>query len=134
MAKRYLNGSFWSCADKLWPLAKRQDIPFHHRAVLAMTYDRMYVLREHYARAAESIRHYLADFPVDDERVNHWPFLAELFDSNPDCPAIGLWCTSVCENPFSGEWNEDADDYDQPDWSKYWSVFEWLDSMKEQTV
>ncbi|HBY7665176.1 TPA: hypothetical protein QH938_002511 [Klebsiella pneumoniae subsp. pneumoniae] len=134
MANRYLGRSYWSCIDELWPLAKRQDIPYHHRAVLAMTYDRMYVLREHYPRAAESIRHYLADFPVDEGKVNHWPFLAELFESNPDCPAIGLWCTSVCENPFRGEWNEDEEDYEQPDWSRYWSLFDWLDSMKEQSA
>lgn len=134
IAQHYLGGSYWSCADRLWPLAKRQDIPFHHRAVLAMTYDRMYILREHYGRIANCIREYLRDFPVEENKVNHWPFLAELFESNPDCPAIGLWCTSVCGNPFLGEWNEEKEEYEQPDWSGYWSLFEYLDGHFPQEV
>lgn len=130
MAMRYLHlpaHAYTSKIDGLWPLPMRTDIPFHHRAVLAMTYDRMYVVRENYARAADCIRQYLKDFPADDRYVNHWPRIAEVFESNPECPAIGLWLTSVCENPFRGEWNEDQDEYDQPDWSKYWNVFDWLD-------
>lgn len=66
MAIRYLRTvpyGYMACIEKLWPLANREDIPLHHRAVLAMTYDRMYVLKEHYPRAAEYIRLYLADFP-----------------------------------------------------------------------
>ncbi|WFW62035.1 hypothetical protein NFJ76_08775 [Citrobacter freundii] len=129
MAMRYVGVSrhgYMSCIDKVWPLANQSNIPFHHRAVLAMIYDRMYVLREHYQKAAECIRLYLADFPVDETLVNHWPALAELFEINPDCPAIGLWLTSVCENPFNGEWDEDNEEYKRPDWSRYWSLFDYL--------
>lgn len=133
MSQRYLPGgerSSYMFRDKeLWPLANRLDIPYHHRAVLAMTYDNMIVLREHYQRAAQCIRQYLADFPDNAIYVNHWPRIAEIFESNPDCPAIGLHLTSVCENPFSGGWNEETEEYDQPDWSKFWSVFEWLDAQ-----
>lgn len=132
MAVRYLdmarNAYSWE-TDKIWPLPERMDIPEHNRAVLAMTYDNMIVLREDYARAAQCIRQYLMDFPVDEKYVNHWPRIAEIFESNPDCPAIGLHLTSVCENPFAGEWNEETEEYDQPDWSKFWSVFEWLDAL-----
>lgn len=132
MAVRYLgmarNAYNWEI-DKIWPLPKRKDIPEHNRAVLAMTYDNMIVMREDYSRAAKCIRLYLQDFPVDERYVNHWPRIAEIFEGNPDCAAIGLWLTSVCENPFAGEWNEEADQYEQPDWSKYWNVFEWLDSL-----
>ena len=116
-----------ACIDKLWPLANREDIPLHHRAVLAMTYDWMYVLKEHYSRAAEYIRLYLADFPPNEATVNHWPAIAELFEGNTDCPAIGLWLTSVCEDPFAGEWDDEAEEYSQPDWSRYWSLFDHLD-------
>jgi hypothetical protein len=129
MANRYLGRGWHSAGDDLWPLAKRQDIPFHRRAVLAMTYDNMIVLRADYARAAECIRQYLGEYPVEEDRVNHWPAIAELFESNPDSPAIGLWCTSICGNPFAGEWNDDTEEYEQPDWSKYWSLFEHLDGL-----
>lgn len=129
MAKRYIDGSYWSNIEKLWSLPRRQDIPLHLRAVLAMTFDNMIVMRADYSRAAECIRHYLVDFPADERKVNHWPVLAELFESDPECPAIGLWCTSVCENPFCGEWNDDKEEYGQPDWSKFWNVFQWLDNQ-----
>ncbi|WP_336709944.1 MULTISPECIES: hypothetical protein [unclassified Cedecea] len=136
MCQRYLRdgkrNDYMFRDNELWPLANRLDIPYHHRAVLAMTYDRMFVKREHYSQAAQCIRKYLADFPVNENYVNHWPRIAELFESDPDYPAIALWLTSVCENPFHGEWNEDADDYDQPDWSKYWSLFDDLELSDEQ--
>lgn len=135
MCQRYLPGgerhSYMFRHQELWPLAYRQDIPYHHRAVLAMTYDRMFVKREHYGQAAHYIRQYLADFPDNTKYVNHWPRIAELFESNPDYPAIGLWLTSVCENPFNGEWNEEAGEYEQPDWSKYWSLFDNLEAGNE---
>lgn len=131
MAMKYLGlqaHQYMMKIDSLWPLANRLDIPYHHRAVLAMTYDRMYVKQEHYALAADCIRKYLTDFPADDKYVNHWPRIAEIFESSPECPAIGLWLTSVCENPFLGEWDEDTEDYKQPDWSRYWSLFDDLDA------
>ncbi|WP_377286203.1 hypothetical protein [Raoultella ornithinolytica] len=92
-----------------------------------MTYDRMYVKAEHYKLAADCIRKYLNDFPVNEKYVNHWPRIAEIFESCPDCPAIGLWLTSVCENPFMGLWDEELQDYGQPDWSRYWSLFDDLE-------
>lgn len=110
--------------DNLWPLYKRQDVPKCMRAVLMMTFDRAYVERKDYAQAAADIDEFLRVAPQPSTRVNHWPRLAELFKSNPDIPAIGLRCTSVSEDPFQGEWNEDAEDYDPPDWSRCWSVYD----------
>ncbi|WP_447841860.1 hypothetical protein [Enterobacter hormaechei] len=81
MAMKYLGlpaHQYMMKIDSLWPLANRLDIPYHHRAVLAMTYDRMYVKQEHYALAADCIRKYLTDFPADDKYVNHWPRIAEI--------------------------------------------------------
>ena len=130
MAMKYLGlpaHQYMMEIDSLWPLANSLDIPYHHRAVLAMTYDRMYVKQEHYTLAADCIRKYLTDFPADDKYVNHWPRIAEIFESSPECPAIGLWLTSVCENPFLGEWDEENEDYKQPDWSRYWSLFDDLE-------
>lgn len=136
MCERYLPGgtrhSYMDRDAELWPLANRLDIPYHHRAVLAMTYDRMFVKREHYAQAAQCIRQYLAEFHSEEKYVNHWPHIAELFESNPDYPAIGLWLTSVCENPFHGEWDEDAECYSQLDWSRYWSLFDDLEAATDE--
>lgn len=109
--------------EAVWPLYKRADMPSHHRNVLLMTYDRAMVLKPNYKQAAADIRAFLADFPVNLDRVNHWPSIADLFDSDPDCPAIGFYMTSVGEDPFVGDWNEEAEDYDAPDWSQFWDVY-----------
>lgn len=110
--------------ERLWPLYKREDMPASMRAVLMMTYDRAYVERKDFARAADDIDEFLRIAPPPAEHVNHWPRIAEILRGNPDIPAIGLYCTSVAEDPFQGPWNEEAEEYDQPDWSTCWSVYD----------
>jgi hypothetical protein len=100
---------------QLWKLWKQTDIPEHQRAVLLMTFDRAFVSKENYPRAAADIREFLKDY-FNDKVVNHWPRIAEIFESNPDVPAIGLWLTSVSENPFNGGWDEQNEEYLPPDW------------------
>ena len=119
----YPNSGYMFRTEELWPLYKRKDIPEPLRRVLMMTFDDAYVARENYARAADDIRAFLAAFGLDPSFANHWPAIAELFDSNPECPAIGFRWTSVCEDPFGGPWNEETEEYDQPDWSKKWDVY-----------
>lgn len=126
MSQRYLGlepfqYSFY--AERLWPLWKDLNIPRHHRAVLMMTYDKAYVSKADFDQAARDIRAFLADFPVKADHVNHWVAIAETFESNPDCLAIGFYWTSVTEDPFQGCWNEEKEDYDQPDWSAMWDMY-----------
>lgn len=133
---RYVDGSsnypesgyMWRTGE-LWPLYKRMDIPKSHRAVLAMTYDNAYVSRDNFQRAAADIRAFLRDFTFDPAYVNHWPRIVEIFESQKDAPAIGFRWTSVCENPFQGPYNEDREDYDPPEWEKYWEMYETLDAL-----
>ena len=126
LCERYLGGrNQWLFkADALWPLYKREDVPACMRAVLMMTFDRAYVEKKDYAKAAADIREFLRVAPPPAQNVNHWPHIAGLFESDPDIPAIGFHCTSVSEDPFQGEWNEEREDYDQPDWSRCWSVYD----------
>lgn len=127
MAARYLGCSeygYWEKISDVWALVDRDDIPFHHKAVLAMTFDRCYVKKEHYGIAAKCLQKYLLDFPVVSGYANHWTRIYDIFSLDPDYTAIGFWMTSVSENPFIGNWNEEKDDYDQPDWSKFWSLFD----------
>lgn len=126
---RYADTEYMFRTEELWPLWKRMDIPKSQRAVLAMTFDNAYVARENYARAAADIRAFLTAFDLDPNYVNHWPRIAEVFESNPDSPAIGFRWTSVCENPFEGEWNEEREEYDAPDWSRKWEMYEQLDQL-----
>ena len=109
---------------RLWKLWDREDIPRHHRAVLGLTFDRAYVLKKDYAQAAADIRQFLEDFPVASGHVNHWPRIVALFESDPEFPAIGFRWTSVSEDTFHGAWNEEKEEYDPPDWSKCWSLYD----------
>lgn len=117
--------------EKLWPLWKNQSIPKHHRAVLAMTYDRAVIEKEYFKRAAEDIKQYLIDFPPHPDYANHWTDIASLFESDPDCEAIGFHWTSVSEDLFEGNWNEEKDDYDFVDLTQFWSMYRQLDKQTE---
>lgn len=113
----------------LWNLWKDEKLPLHQRSVLMMTFDRAYVSKTDYKRAASDIRLFLRDFPEDETKVNHWNRIEEYFESNPDVPAIGFWCTSVSENPFHGSWNEEKEDYEPPDWNECCDIYKELDSL-----
>ena len=111
-------------SNSLWPLYKRKDIPKFLRAVLMMTYDRAYVEKKYYAQAAKDIEEFLKIAPIPHDYANHWPRILELFKSDPDIPAIGFRMTSVSEDLFNGEWNEELEEYEDPDWSDFWSVYD----------
>ena len=131
MCKKHLGSDdhgYYGVIEKLWPLYKDKAIPKHQRTVLAMTYDRAYVSKENYKQAAKDIRSFLVDFPLNPDYVNHWPRIAEIFESEPDCEAIGLHCTSVSENPFYGDWNEEKEDYDVIDWETALDIYQELKS------
>ena len=137
IAKRYLglrDYEYSFRSDEVWPLYKRPDMPPHQRAVLMMTYDNALVMKANYKQAAADIRAFLADFPQREGYANHWPEIADLFDSDPECPAIGFHMTSVCEDPFHGSWNDEAEDYDQPDWSVYWDAYAEAEKWKAPNV
>ena len=126
LAVHYLgmeDGEYSLRTKEVWPLYKRPDMPQHQRAVLLMTYDNAIVRQADYKQAAADIRAFLKDFPPRAEYANHWHRIAELFDSPPGCPAIGFWMTSVSENPFQGGWDEEMEDYGDPDWERYWDVY-----------
>jgi len=116
--------------DDLWPLWKRCDIPEYRRAVLMMTYDRVYVIKADYERAAKDIRAFLKDYPPKPERVNHWTRIAEIYESNPDIPAIGLYCTSVSEDPFAGTWDEEKDEEGPTDWEECYDMYAEIDKVE----
>lgn len=131
MMKKYIGGEHWLTGniDKLWKLWERCDIPIYLRAVLMMTFDRAYVIKKDYEEAAKHIRLFLNDYPPESNKVNHWPRIAEIFESNPDIPAIGLYCTSVSEDPFEGEYDEEKEEYGQPDWEQCFDIYKDLESI-----
>lgn len=124
MVKAHTNADYWSGSVLDAMFQESPSWPEHHTVMMYMTADRAYVLREHFHEAAAHIRAFLSEFPSDSKRVNHWPEIADIFDSNPDVPAIGFYMTSVSENPFYGPWNEAIEDRDQFDWTTAFSVYD----------
>jgi len=133
MCKKYFGTAdfmYYDCIDKLWPIYKNKEIPEHHRAVLMMTYDMAFVSKNNFIRAAKDIRLFIKDFPINISHTNHWNSIAKIYeDENLDCEAIGLWCTSVSENPFEGDWNEELEKYDCIDWEESTDIYKTLDSI-----
>jgi hypothetical protein len=118
--------------DALWKLAYRKDIPEHHRAVLMMTFDRAFVLRKDYHRAAKDIEHFFDDFPYSSDYVNHWPTIIRVFEANHFIPAIGFHMTSVSVNPFEGPYDEKTETYLPFDWSMAYDVYEELNKSLDE--
>jgi hypothetical protein len=87
-----------------------------------MTFDRAYVEKKDYAQASDDIGQFMTKHNIG----GHWVRIRDLFASNPDHPAIGFQFTSVSENPFAGDWNEEKEDYDPVDWSEAYSVYDEL--------
>ena len=134
MKERYLPWASYSIfmgesAQQLWDLWKDERLPIHHRAVMMMTFDTAYVPKTRYQQAAQDIRHFLLDFPEMAGKANHWPIIAKMYKRDPDVPAIGIWHTSVSENPFDGHWNEEREEYDPPDWSELYDIYKELEKL-----
>jgi len=121
--------SFDGTLDKLWPRYQDLSIPEYERAALMLTFDRAYVSKEHYDRMATDIGRWLETHPPKKDRVNHWVELQKIFESNPDCPAIGLQCTTVSDNPFHGSWDEEAEEYPPVDWGAAFEIYAELDAL-----
>jgi hypothetical protein len=124
------NGGWMQRLDELWLLWKRWDIPQEYRLVLMLTFDRAYVAKRHYARMFMAIDRFLTDFPPKSGTVNHWRRIMHVLhvqDGMDGVPGIGLYCTSVSEDPFQGAWNEEREDYDPLDWDTVFEICDLLD-------
>jgi hypothetical protein len=134
IGNKYISAFSWSnqsSFDRLWELWKNKTIPVHQRAVLMFTFDRAYVKKINYARMARHIRAFLADFPNTDGWVCYWEEIASILEG-AESPAIGLYCTSVSDNPFHGRWNEEKEEYDPIDWARCYELYEVLEQAENE--
>lgn len=128
MCQRYLGRESWRGDDKpLWALARDPRVPECERAVHAMTFDRAYVKAADIPQAIEHVQEFLDRNPVSLERENHWPKIIELMKGLGEGCGIAFHMTSVSADDYwRGEWNEDIEDYDDPDWDKMLDVYEYI--------
>lgn len=119
----------WSDNQSIWAggIFQSYTIPKHQRAVLALGFDCAHVERKDYALAASDIRKIIVDVG-DLGFQTHLPRLAEIFESKPDCPAIGVWFTSVAPDPYLGTYNPKTDSYDEFGWEHSWSIYDCLEA------
>lgn len=128
---RYLNNDMaWIGlqVNDLWPLWKKKSIPIHQRTVLAMTYDMAYVKKVDFIRAAKDIRLFLKDFPVKANHVNHLQKIADIFEGDPDIPAIGF-SGSLSDDLWEGEYDEETKESGPPDMAMAFDLYFEIDSL-----
>jgi hypothetical protein len=127
LSRRYLGGPFAYLfeLEALTALQDREDIPDCLRAVFRMTFDLAYVLKEDFHLAAKHVREFLELSPPQEGRANHWPRIAEIFESNPDVPAIGFYLTSCSDNQWLVyEPDSESGEATPPDWSHCYNIYE----------
>jgi hypothetical protein len=100
IGKKYLHDELGWLNDKgkdLWKLYADKCVPFQLRVVLILTFDKCFVSKQNFQRVAKAIRFFLEQFPPEEGKANHWPKIAEFFESNPKYDRIGFNWTSVCD-------------------------------------
>ncbi|WOE40105.1 hypothetical protein [Acinetobacter chinensis] len=132
MAQKYLGKGAFAAGDELWSLWKDKSIPVLLRTVHLFTFDRAYIVKKDFHRAAQDIREFFQVFPQPENHINHWFAIADYLETSPDVPAIGFHMTSVTENPFHDGWDEDTESYKPPDWSKCYSVYDEIQRSAEE--
>lgn len=98
--EQYLNRS-WREID---------DHPEWVQIPLVLTFDTGVIPAQVYRQAADMLDEFDRRLPAPSNRVNHLSAVAELLRSVPEVPLIGVYGTSVSENPFD-PWDEEADDH-----------------------
>lgn len=114
----------------LWDLAKRDDLPMFERAVHAFTFDRAYVSREHFPNLIADLRRFDLRYPVDyPSHLSAWADAISTLDAD----AVGLYGTSVSENPW-WRYDEEKDETLPYSIEDGFEVYDWLNSDKPAGV
>lgn len=104
---RYSDGDFGDLG-KLWrgidTLPEWQQIP------LVLTFDTGVIPLQAFTRAAGMLDEFDKQLPAPEGHVNHVSTVAELLRSGLEAPFVGVYGTSVSDNPFDPHiYEEDAD-------------------------
>lgn len=92
--------------ETLWQTI--ENLPEWQQAPLVLTFDTGVIPYQAFEWAAEQLDEFDRRLPENPEYVNHVPAVAQLLRSAPEVPLIGVYGTSVTENPFD-PWDEEAD-------------------------
>jgi hypothetical protein len=92
--------------DRLWREIEEQ--PDWAQAANVLTFDTGVIPGQAYLWAADMLDEFERRLPAPETHANHVPVIATLLRGLPEVPFIGVWGTSVSENPFD-PWNDEAD-------------------------
>ncbi len=127
-------GGWMENVSKICDLWKNTSIPESIRAVLLMTFDREYIEKKDYLRAASDIRQFMKEFSPKPGYVNHWATIADFLEKKPKAAMIGIYHTSVSENPYEGEYNEKTGKHAPMKLKDYFSIYRSLEDLREKSV
>lgn len=118
---------------RLWDLASREDLPMFERAVHAFTFDHFYVRADHFRRLSADLRAFVEKYPAG-ERVDHLSAWAKWLDENSGVEAVGLYGTSVSENPWHRaktcpQCGNSTDETEPVPLTEGTEVYDWLEAL-----
>lgn len=93
---------------RLWQAI--ESLPEWQQVPLVLTFDTGVIPFQEFERAAYHLEQFDRLLPAPVHHVNHVRDMVELLRTNPEVPLIGVWGTSVTDNPFD-PWDDEADDY-----------------------
>lgn len=85
-----------------------ETLPEWQQAPLVLTFDTGVIPFQAYEWAADQLDEFERQIPAPEGHANHVPTVAALFRSMPEVPLIGVYGTSVSEDPFD-PWDSAAD-------------------------
>lgn len=101
----------------VWALAKREDVRWEDRVVMAMTFDRVLIKRENCPELVRCLR----DYAVRADDPGHTFAFADeikaLLESDPSVQAVGWNGTSVSESYWSTKYRE-GENEDGTSWER----------------
>jgi hypothetical protein len=74
--------------------------PLWRQVPNVLTFDTGVVPAQAFGEAADALDEFERRLPAPEGHVNHVPEVAALLRSRPEVPFVGVWGTSVSENPF----------------------------------
>ncbi len=93
--------------NRLWELSENKSLTVFERAVHIFTFDNAYVKKDNFNRFADDLRTFAETYPYPG-KVDHLPSWADEIEKL-DCEAVGLYATSVSDNPFR-KYDSDKDE------------------------
>jgi hypothetical protein len=85
-----------------------ESLPEWQQAPLVLTFDTGVIPFWGYEWAAEMLDEFDRRLPAPRDHVNHVPAVADLLRAGPEAPFVGVWVSSVSDNPFN-PWDSDND-------------------------